>query len=131
MMKYFSLILTLLLITPSIFSQTKIENIKRGYLICLGIEPNAGQINQMDKNIKPDAISLKDVLSYLNNYIYTNRETLQRDIIKRAHFTINKTPPDSLAVEMFYNSTTNRPKNYTQIINELNVYFTSDIIHPN
>jgi hypothetical protein len=127
-MKHLTLLISVLLISPVIFSQTRTENIKKGYLLCLGTEPNASQIALMNKNI--DATSLNKVVYYLNNYIYKNRETVQKDIIRRAYLSVYKIRPDIQDVENLYNLTSKRSKNYTMVINELNIYFTSDIIYP-
>ena len=63
-MKHLALIIPVLLFGSVVFSQTKSENIKEGYLISFGTVSNAMQIAQMEKNKELDATSLKKVLSY-------------------------------------------------------------------
>lgn len=129
-MRNLILVLTALLISSSIFSQHQIENITKGYLITLGTIPDAKQITKMKETKDLDATSLNQVLNYLNNYIFKNRETVQRDLIRRTYFLVLKIQPSSQEVEDYYNSTAKRSKNYTELISEFKTYFKSDINYP-
>lgn len=112
------------------FSQTTAKNIKQGYLIALGVTPTTRQIKEIQATRRLDTCSLREVVNYLGTYIFNNRKTVQKDIIRRSYFSVFQEYPNTQKLDDLYASTESKSKNFTDFINEFKTFFIDNLDEP-
>ena len=99
------------------------NNIRQAYLIALGINPTPKQIEKLRASKRPDPTSLGEIIVFLGTSISNNRGTVQKDLIRRAYFSVFREYPNSQNLEDLYASTEKKNKNYTEFVNDFRTFF--------
>ena len=129
-MKSLTWTMTALILSHLGFSQTTTKNIKQGYLIALGVAPTTRQIKEIQESKRLDTGSLREVVNYLGTYIFNNRQTVQKDIIRRSFFSVFKEYPNTKKLDDLYASTERKSKNFTDFMNEFKTFFKDNLHEP-
>lgn len=123
------LLICSIFLSQLIYSQDK-SVIVRAYKVAFGIVPTATEVERLKKVKGLNINYFDETLQHLNTEIYKNRQHAQREIIKRAYFSVLKRTPTREEVESYFNATSKRSKNFTEMSGEIRSYFKSEIDYP-